>query len=394
MKKSLIVLQDGYKECGAASLLSIIRYYKGNISMSRLLELTGTDKQGTNFYNLKKASEEIGLEAIGYQVDNIEKLFEVKEPFICQIISNNYEHFVVVYEITNNKIIIMDPASGKRKIQINEFEKIWTSYIMIFSPARKLIMYKEKKYFNNIIIETLKKNKAIVLDILILSIIFAIISFISTLYFEIILNFVLDTTEKNLLAITMIFSILFLFKCITNFFRNELLICLNQKIDCNCFLHTFRKILLLPYSYYKNRPTGEIISKINDLIYVKNILNKIILTVCLDLLICISCSIILLIRNKELFLLLLIIIIIYVLLFYLFKSKLKSFTEIIQENSAKLNSYLIETISGFETVKNMHLESAVNNKIENLYLNALSDNFQYENISNLEIFMKDIVTSI
>ena len=40
MKKSLIVRQDGYKECGAASLLSIVRYYGGNISINKLETLS------------------------------------------------------------------------------------------------------------------------------------------------------------------------------------------------------------------------------------------------------------------------------------------------------------------------------------------------------------------
>ena len=53
MNKKLIVKQDGCKECGAACLLSIIKYYKGSISINRLLELTHTDKNGTSFYNLK-----------------------------------------------------------------------------------------------------------------------------------------------------------------------------------------------------------------------------------------------------------------------------------------------------------------------------------------------------
>ena len=47
MKKKLIIKQDGYKECGAACLLSIIRYYKGNISINKLIELTCTNKEGT-----------------------------------------------------------------------------------------------------------------------------------------------------------------------------------------------------------------------------------------------------------------------------------------------------------------------------------------------------------
>ena len=99
MKKHLIVKQDGYKECGAASLLSIIRYYHGNISINKLVEMTHTDKTGTNFYYLKEAATKIGLETIGYKIDKIENLSEINKPFICQLINHNYEHFVVVYSI-------------------------------------------------------------------------------------------------------------------------------------------------------------------------------------------------------------------------------------------------------------------------------------------------------
>ena len=59
MKKHLIVKQDGYKECGAASLLSIIRYYNGNIPINKLIEMTNTDKTGTNFYYLINAANKI-----------------------------------------------------------------------------------------------------------------------------------------------------------------------------------------------------------------------------------------------------------------------------------------------------------------------------------------------
>lgn len=72
MKKNLIVKQEGYKECGAACLLSIIKYYNGYIKINKLVELTCTNKEGTTFYNLKKASENIGLEAKGYKFNNKE----------------------------------------------------------------------------------------------------------------------------------------------------------------------------------------------------------------------------------------------------------------------------------------------------------------------------------
>ena len=391
MKKNLIVKQDGYKECGAASLLSIIRYYKGNISINKLVSLTKTDKYGTNLYNIKQAAQEIGLEAIGYKVADINTLQEVKTPFICQIIEKNYEHFIVIYKFTKNKIEIMDPAIGRKIITLKEFEKSYTNYIMTFSPIRKLNYYKEDKFLNKMILEIILKNKSIIFNILLLSIIFTILSFIYTFYFQIVIDI---NNYNNLLIITYIFSLLILTKCITSFIRNKLLIYLNQKLDYTCILNTFQKVLLLPYNYYKNKTTGEIVSRINDLIYVKNIINKIILTVFLDLILFISSGIILLKLNYHMFIILILISLIYIFIFYVFRPILKTYTNINQENSAEINSYLIESISGFETIKNLNMESNTQERMDDIYVKALNNNFIYDNISNLEIFLKEIISLI
>ena len=123
MKKNLIVLQDGVKECGSAVLLSVIRYYGGNISLSRLVELTKTTKEGTNFYNMAKAGKELGLETLGYKIEEKEKINEVNVPFICQLVNNNYCHFVVVYKVKKDSFVLMDPAKGKVIMKKNDFYK-------------------------------------------------------------------------------------------------------------------------------------------------------------------------------------------------------------------------------------------------------------------------------
>lgn len=391
MKKHLIVKQDGYKDCGAASLLSIIRYYHGNISINKLVEMTHTDKTGTNFYYLKEAATKIGLETIGYKIDKTENLSEINKPFICQLINHNYEHFVVVYSIKRKKVTMMDPAIGERLISLEEFEKLWTGNILIFSPIKKLLFYQEKKYLNKIIIKTIIANKSIVYNILLLSIIFTIMSCLYALYFQIILDYILDININNLVSITFFFSIILLIKCISNFFRTELLIYLNQKLDCSIFLNTFHKILLLPYSYYKNRTTGEITSRVNDLIYIKNIINKLILTVFLDIIIFICSGIILLYINPLLFTLLIVIIVIYLGILYIFRPILKKYTNKNQKHSALIESFLIETINAYETIKNLSNENNINEKMEKLYTEALNDSFIYENVSNLEFFIKEII---
>ena len=391
MKKSLIVKQDGYKECGAASLLSVIRYYGGNIAINKLVDWTKTDKYGTNFYNIKQAAEKVGLEAIGYKVDEINKLHQIKTPFICQVIEKNYEHFVVVYKIKKNKLEIMDPARGKLDITMDKFSSSWTSYIMVFSPVKKLVCYKNEKYLNKVVIDVISKNKSIVFNILLLSIIFMIVSFIYTFYVQVIIDI---NNYNNLLVVTFIFSLFLILKCITSFFRNQILVCFSQKIDYTCVINTFRKVLLLPFNYYKNKSTGEIVSRINDLVYVKNFINKVILTVFLDLILFFSSGFILLLINIKLFIILVVISLIYIVIFWVFRKIFREYTNISQENNSLLNSFLVESISGFESIKNLNLESVIEERMEDIYLGALKDSFCYDNICNLELFLKEIVSLI
>lgn len=395
MNKKIVVMQNGYKECGAACLASIIKYYGGNIPLAKITELTNTNKNGTTFYDLKQASLKIGLDVKSFKIDEsefINNLDEIKMPSVCQVICNNYEHFVVLYKINNKRLVIMDPAKGIIKMKIDEFLEFFTGYIMMFSNNKKLPRILHSRYLEKIIIDVFCKNKGIVINIICLSIIFTIVSCVFAMYSGIVIDNILPSGRDSLYAITLIFGILLLIKCLAAFFRNTLFIILNQKLDCSLFIKSFQKVLLLPYSYYKNRTTGEVISRINDLVYVKNLLNKIILTVCLDIIVSIGCAIWLLKINKYMFLMLLITIVLYIFIYKVFRKILKYYTNICQEDNASVNSYMIEVVNGFETVKNLNMESGIMDKMASLYAKSLNDLFNFDNLNNLEMFIKDIVT--
>ena len=394
MNRKLIVLQDGNKECGSAALLSIIRFYGGDISVSKLVEMTNTTKEGTNFLNIKLAALKLGLNANGYKIDCFDTLYEITCPFIVQLIDNNYTHFVVVYKIKNNKITIMDPAKGKVILSKEEFVDKWSGYIMVFEPYKKLSVFKDSKYLTKIIIEILSKNEKLIFNIFILSVIFTVVSYVVAYYFQIVMDCAIDTSYINLLFITLIFLILMLYKSLTSYFRNELLVYLNQKLDLTLIMNTFNKILLLPYNYYKNKTTGEVVSRINDIAHIKNAISKLIITVFLDLLISLVSGVILYNINNKLFCFLIIITLVYLFVILIFNKFVKTLVNINQVNNAKINSFLVETINGFESVKGLNLENRIGGKFEKLYVNSLNDNLIYEKIVNTELFVKDLISNI
>ena len=394
MKKNLIVLQDGAKDCGAACLRSIIQYYGGNVTLERLIELTKTTKEGTTFYNLKEASEEIGLATRSYRVDDIEKIKEINIPFICQITKNNYTHFIVVYKIKDNKLLIMDPSIGKQSIDIFDFNNIWTGNIMLFEKVSTLPLEEDPNITNRLIKEVLKNNKGNIIFVMILSLISTILSCLVSLYSQIIFDKIIDTELNNLIIITLTFSILYIIKNITNYIRNHILIYISQKLDINILLSTFTKVVLLPYNYYKNRRSSEVLSKINDLSYIKNFISKIIVTTFLDFLLLIVATITIYYKIKEVLIIFIITQILYILIVLIFNNYIKNITIKRQEATAILNNTIIESVSTFETIKGLNIEDNIIYKFSKDYSSLLNITFDIDKLNNLLTFLKEMIINI
>ena len=99
MKRNLIVLQTNNKCCGAACLLSIIKYHKGNYPLNELEKITSTTINGTNFYNISVAANRIGLSTKAYYLSKIEDINNLSPPLLCQTNNDGLLHFVVIESV-------------------------------------------------------------------------------------------------------------------------------------------------------------------------------------------------------------------------------------------------------------------------------------------------------
>ena len=136
------------------------------------------------------------------------------------------------------------------------------------------------------------------------------------------------------------------------------------------------------------------ISRINDLFYIKNVISKIIVTIFLDIILSIVTMIILFNINKTMSLYLIIITILYLVIFLIFKQNTKDMTNIIQEDNSKINSILVESISSYETIKGLNLEKSFQNKINKLYLNSINNNLNFTKITNTQELFLDLFEGI
>ena len=391
MKKKLVVLQEGNKDCGVCCLLSIIRYYNGNISLNKLMEMTKTTKNGTTFYNLSEAASKIGMASKAYYVDDFNNISVYSCPFISQVIRNGYTHFVVVYKISKDKLLIMDPALGSLYMSREKFLNIWTGYIMMFEKVKILPNYKDEKYINKLLYGLILNNKKIIVNCLLLTLMFCFLTIGYSVYLKVMIDKVLNQDKYLLIVISLIFFIVILFRSLTNLFRNQMLSYFNMKVDISLFLNSFKRILLLPYNYYKNKTTGEIISRVNDLSYIKQIISQLLTTVFLDIVLLLFSLVCLYFINSKMFVISFFIAILYVIIIFIYPRFIKTKIYESQAEVAKVNSYLVESISGLETIKGLRCEKMVNDRLESFYTKAQATIFDYNIISNGVLYLKDLI---
>ena len=372
----------------------IINFYGGNLPIDQIRDLTKTDKNGTTAFHIIEACKSIGFNAEGIKtaLEQLNKENLILPCIAHVVIDGKYKHFVVIYKIDfkNKKIIIADPSCSIKKITFSEFQKMWSGVLITLYPLKKLPLTQTISFID-FLLKIIKLHKTFVFNIIMLSIFITIFSVISSFY----MKNILDAINYNNLTIIFIFFLFInIFKILSDFFRNKLLIYLNQKIDLLLTLDTYKKIISLPYNYYHTRTTGDIISRVNDLSIIRNMITKVSLSLFIDLPLALVTFIIFYIINTKLFFISLIIVFIYLLLMIFSKNRITNNINTIQVNKSETMSYMIETINGFETVKSVGNEAQIIDKFEKKYVKFLKNIFKFDNYNNTISILKDLVNVI
>lgn len=353
MTKKVVVLQEDKNDCAAACVSSLIKYYNGSLDMETIRNIINTTKHGTNAYDLINGCKEIGFDGFGKKLSFEELVSYYKFPLIAHIKKDNYYHFVVIYDINKSKekVTVMDPSIGLRKISFKEFVISYQGVIISLVKVKELPKELETNHLFNVMISSIFKNKKILIILMILSLILFILSLTSSLFYKIILD---DMSFVNKYYLS--FAIILLIKLIFDYLRSYFVIKLNKEIELNMNKEITKRLLCLPYTYYKNKTTGEITSRINDLNLLKDLILEILSNILVNILLLLGSYIIIFYLNKTLALFILIPLLIYFIITILVNNLYTSKIRYLQELKGIYNNKLIETINGIETINNLNIK--------------------------------------
>lgn len=403
-KKYYCVKQHDITDCGAACLATVSKQYGYKTSITKIREVAGTDKQGTNAFGVIKAAEQLGFSAKGVKGTKDAFFSEFPLPCIAHVIVDGaLLHYVVIHKITKNKVIIADPGEGIVRLTPEEFfgEKSlgnkppkyqWSGILIILVPDNSFEKGDDTKGLFQRFFHLLKPQKKLIINVFVASLIYTVFGILGAFYFKLLIDDILSAGLLKTLHILSIGIILLnLFKVILNAFRSHLLLYLSQKLDIALLLGYYNHILKLPMNFFGTRKVGEIISRFNDASKVRDAISGAALTIMIDTIMAVVGGGILYSQNSYMFGVTLIVVLLYGIIVASFNKWYKQLNEKQMEDNAQLTSYMVESLNGIQTVKTYNAERKVNLETESKFIKLLRSVFRLSWVSNLQGSLVDFV---
>lgn len=387
--KKYVVKQHDIRDCGACCLSSIIQYYGGFVPLEKIKLDTRTDNKGTSAYNIINAAKRYGFQAFGAKIDSINNI--TLFPAIAHIVQENgVNHFVIILNKNKRYVNLMDPAKGMIKEKIDIFLNKWTNIILLFKPIQTLPQYQKNNFVLSLFTHFILVNKKTFIKLFIVSLLLTTISILTGYYYK----FILDRFSYysyNVLYYTSLFFIFTILKIFSVFIRNKYEITINKNIDNQIFLPFIHHIFHLPLDVIKNKTTGEILTRFQELNQVKTIFTQVILSLTIEVVLSILALFALFQISTILSLSLLILVFIYVLYGLLTSPLIHKRINDNIDSETSFNALLGENIAALSTINNLQLSDKVETDLRISFDSHLHNSVSLESFMNIDSTIKNTI---
>lgn len=264
---------------------------------------------------------------------------------------------VVVYEVSDKKIVVADPTeSNIKEYKIADFLERW-------GQENKLLLLKktketpEGKFGLSWFVPSLIKYKWVLVEVFIASFFVQLFALANPLMVQIIIDKVIVQNSPDTLQVLGIFLVvLAVFEAILTTLRTYSFVDTTNRIDMSLGSEIIDHLLRLPLRYFEKRPVGEISTRIGELENIRQFLTGTALTVVLDSIFSVIYIVVMFVYSPLLTLVALGIIPIFIGLTLIFSPLIRHQLRAKAERNATTQSYLVEIMSGIQTVKAQNVE--------------------------------------
>ena len=355
------------------------------------------------------SDEEIATEELIRIVKNFEFKAKIKNispetllnkyplPAIAELKENGYIAILKV-DTENQKMLVFSPVEKNAKeLTFDEFYTIFSGRLIVLSHKliNSQIAFGFKWFFNEII-----TYKRVIAEVMVGSFIVQLFGLVTPLFTQVILDKVLvHHSMQTLDVLAFAFVAVMIFEFLLNISRKYIFIHTASKIDAKLGAKLFRHLFALPFMYFESRKVGNIIARVRELDQIREFITNKSVSVIIDLFFSTVFILIMFLYSAKLTFVVLGFVALIAVLYLLITPELRQRLEAKFQMGAKSNSYLVESVTGIQTVKSLAIEGSMQKNWEDYLGNYVKSSFKLANMGNISgaisgVFQKGMTITV
>ncbi|MEN9865123.1 MAG: Type secretion system ATPase, partial [Pseudomonadota bacterium] len=344
-----LLLQTEAAECGLACLGMIASFHGFRTDLSSLRGRFPISLKGATLGHLIQIANRLQMTTRPLKLD-MQHLVELRLPCILHW---NFNHFVVLKEVSSKGIIIHDPAFGLRHLSMEDVSRQFTGVALEvwpnpeFKPQEAKPPVKLRALMGRV--TGLGRSFA---QILILALALEVFSLVSPFYLQWVVDNVIVSADRDLLTtLALGFGLLMLMQQAVGGIRSWVIMYMGTTLNLQWRANVFTHLVRLPTQYFEKRHLGDVVSRFSTVDVIQHTLTTSFLEAVLDGLMTIITLVLMLIYSPTLSLISIIAMLLYGLLRWAWYAPLRRATEEQIIHAAKQQSHFLETVRGVKVIK-------------------------------------------
>lgn len=299
------------------------------------------------------------------------------------IVQLKNEDYLVILGIKHeeNKVLTLKPLSNQPEVHIiDEFQEEIKDFVLVLSHKANVtdVKFGFKWFFNEIY-----KYKKIIAQVLLGSFVIQLFGLVTPLFTQVILDKVLvNRTISTLDVLAFAFVVVAIFELLLNLSRNYIFIHTTNKIDAKLGAKLFKHLFQLYYTYFETRQVGNIAARVRELDRIREFITDKSVSVLIDAFFSLVFLAIMFVYSPKLTFISLVFLAIIAIIYVTITPELRERLEEKFQMGAHSNSYLVESITGVQTVKSLAIEGSMFKKWEDKLGKYLKSSFNLAIIGN------------
>lgn len=256
----------------------------------------------------------------------------------------------------SSQVQIQRPGEPRQAMSMSDFSAMWSGEL-IFVTSRANFANEVSRFDFTWFIPAVIKYRGLLGEVLLISLILQIIGLATPLFFQVVMDKVLvNHAMKTLNVIALGLVLAILFESVLTGIRTYVFASTSSKIDVELGAKLFKHLLNLPTAYFQERRVGDSVARIRELENIRSFLTGNSITLVMDLLFSVVFLVVMLWYSAWLTLIVVVSIPFYVAISMVFMPIIRARLNEKFNRGAENQSFLVETISGIDTVKAMAVE--------------------------------------